>query len=136
MSLDWYLDLRTGHCNMNTEQPLEGRARFEPVARTNSVHHARLSWRALQIKFSIYRELTRATIWAGWERRENMNTYRQGLGEGACARAEAPLCSGSRRGRSKIGSGHRERVPRAWGAKRERSASTHAMRCKNGKPCM
>eukprot|EP00965_Chrysotila_dentata_P082440 2721213-Pleurochrysis_carterae.AAC.1 len=40
-------------------------------------------------------------------------------------------------GRSLGGGGHREReYPRSWGAERERSAITHAMREQIGKPCM
>eukprot|EP00965_Chrysotila_dentata_P225524 6194818-Pleurochrysis_carterae.AAC.6 len=40
-----------------TEQPLEGRARFESVVRTDPLNHAGLSWRALQDQIFYYREL-------------------------------------------------------------------------------
>eukprot|EP00965_Chrysotila_dentata_P110748 3659379-Pleurochrysis_carterae.AAC.1 len=48
------------------EDPLEGRARFESVARIDSFNHARLSWRVLPILI-LYRETTKASIWGGTE---------------------------------------------------------------------
>eukprot|EP00965_Chrysotila_dentata_P027604 917705-Pleurochrysis_carterae.AAC.1 len=45
----------------STEQLLKVRARIDSVARTNSFNHARLSWRALEVCFSIHRELPEQT---------------------------------------------------------------------------
>eukprot|EP00965_Chrysotila_dentata_P115166 3807381-Pleurochrysis_carterae.AAC.1 len=39
-------------------------------------------------------------------------------------------------GAQRAGTAIASRVPRAWGAKRERSASMHATRVQNCKPCM
>eukprot|EP00965_Chrysotila_dentata_P012315 404985-Pleurochrysis_carterae.AAC.1 len=43
----WIRQLHHINYSHSTRQPLEGRARFGSVARTNSFNHARLSWRAL-----------------------------------------------------------------------------------------
>eukprot|EP00965_Chrysotila_dentata_P256780 6212664-Pleurochrysis_carterae.AAC.1 len=60
-----------------------------------------------------------------------------GRGAGAGAGAGRTYGAARGRGRSLGQGGHRERVPiRAWGAELERSASMHAMRLQNGKPCM
>eukprot|EP00965_Chrysotila_dentata_P054752 1818334-Pleurochrysis_carterae.AAC.1 len=48
----------------------------------------------------------------------------------------APTGRLKERGAQRAGAAIASRVPRAWGAERERSASMHAMRLQNGKLCM
>eukprot|EP00965_Chrysotila_dentata_P160585 5301564-Pleurochrysis_carterae.AAC.1 len=59
-----------------------------------------------------------------------------GQGAGAGAGAGRTYGAAQRMGAQRAGADIASRVSRAWGAKRERSASRHAMRLQNGKPCM
>eukprot|EP00965_Chrysotila_dentata_P078144 2576524-Pleurochrysis_carterae.AAC.1 len=82
---------------------------FESVVWTNSLNHARLSWRVLTILI-LYGIATRASIRSGKEPTIKYRIQPVGeLGAGTGARAETRLGGGSGKGRSLGGGGHRER---------------------------
>eukprot|EP00965_Chrysotila_dentata_P079579 2624301-Pleurochrysis_carterae.AAC.1 len=118
----WVRQLYHEICKNSTKQPLEGRARFESVARTDSFQPRTP-------------ELAVTTVWAGRIDDKHINTIVGGLGAGAGALAGARLGGGSERVAQWAAAAITGEYPRAWGAERERSSSTHATQVQFEEPC-
>eukprot|EP00965_Chrysotila_dentata_P164584 5433391-Pleurochrysis_carterae.AAC.5 len=90
------------------EQPLEGRTRLQLVVGSTQLSHARLSWRVLEILFFTDRHQSFYRPGRAGATNYIKYTIFRALGASAGAGAGARLRVGSKRGRSVIGSGHRE----------------------------
>eukprot|EP00965_Chrysotila_dentata_P257219 6212812-Pleurochrysis_carterae.AAC.1 len=108
-----------GHCEVQNYRNSRSKAARSPSWSfgPDQLDHARLSWRIYQIVRPSGRE---PAI------KYKIQTD-GGLGASAGAEAGACLCGGSRKVAQWAAAAITSAFPRAWGAARERSVSTHAM---------